>query len=108
MTAISRGIRGIRKPLGGQASLIGYSGSGKAGGAPQALNMAQISMALLANGITGQSGTQGAAPILWQGSAPAHDNSTGQAGSVAYDSSYIYVCIATNTWKRIAWTAGSW
>ena len=26
--------------------------------------------------------------------------STGTAGQVAYDSTYFYVCIATNTWKR--------
>lgn len=34
--------------------------------------------------------------------APAAANSAGNAGAVAYDSSYIYVCIATDTWKRAA------
>ncbi len=32
--------------------------------------------------------------------APASNSSTGSAGQVAYDSNYIYICIATNTWKR--------
>ncbi len=31
--------------------------------------------------------------------------STGTAGQTSYDSSYLYVCTATNTWKRIALTA---
>ena len=32
--------------------------------------------------------------------APGANNSTGQAGQIAFDSGYIYVCVATNTWKR--------
>jgi len=35
-------------------------------------------------------------------SAPASATSTGVAGTIAYDSSYVYICIATNTWKRVA------
>jgi hypothetical protein len=31
---------------------------------------------------------------------------TGTAGQIAWDSSYIYVCTATNTWKRAALTGG--
>jgi hypothetical protein len=31
--------------------------------------------------------------------------STGTAGQVAWDDSYIYVCTATNVWKRVALTA---
>jgi len=33
---------------------------------------------------------------------PSTATSTGTAGQVARDSSYLYVCIATNTWKRVA------
>jgi hypothetical protein len=36
------------------------------------------------------------------GAAPASVTSTGTAGEIAYDSGYVYVCIATNTWKRAA------
>lgn len=34
--------------------------------------------------------------------APASAGADGVAGAVAYDASYIYVCISTNTWKRAA------
>jgi peptidoglycan/xylan/chitin deacetylase (PgdA/CDA1 family) len=33
---------------------------------------------------------------------PATATSAGTAGDVAYDSSFVYVCVATNTWKRSA------
>lgn len=35
-------------------------------------------------------------------SAPATASSTGTAGDIAYDSGFLYVCTATNTWKRVA------
>jgi len=31
-------------------------------------------------------------------------NATGVAGQIAWDSNYIYICVATNTWKRSALT----
>jgi sensor domain CHASE-containing protein len=33
---------------------------------------------------------------------PATAASTGVAGTMTWDSSYIYVCVATDTWKRVA------
>ena len=33
---------------------------------------------------------------------PSSATDTGKAGSIQYDSSYFYVCIATNTWRRVA------
>ena len=33
---------------------------------------------------------------------PASASATGTAGTIAWDASYIYVCTATNTWKRVA------
>lgn len=35
-------------------------------------------------------------------SAPATASSNGTAGSITYDNDYFYVCVATNTWKRVA------
>jgi len=35
-------------------------------------------------------------------SAPASASSAGVAGTLAYDSSYLYVCTATDTWQRAA------
>lgn len=34
--------------------------------------------------------------------APATSSSTGVTGEIRYDSDFIYVCVATNTWKRSA------
>jgi len=34
--------------------------------------------------------------------APASSSATGTAGQIAYDSNFLYVCVAANTWKRIA------
>ena len=34
--------------------------------------------------------------------APASATATGTMGQTAYDSNYFYICIATNTWKRVA------
>jgi hypothetical protein len=39
-------------------------------------------------------------------SVPATPTSTGSVGQVARDATYLYVCTATNTWKRIPW--GVW
>lgn len=33
---------------------------------------------------------------------PASASDTGTQGDVAWDADYIYVCVATNTWKRVA------
>jgi hypothetical protein len=48
--------------------------------------------------------TNGAGALSWaeraSSSAPATATSTGRAGQVAYDASYIYICTATNTWRR--------
>jgi hypothetical protein len=35
-------------------------------------------------------------------SAPASASASGTAGQIAYDANYIYVCTATDTWKRVA------
>ena len=52
-------------------------------------------------GPQGAQGVQGATGSAGD-SAPASASSTGTAGDIAYDSNYIYVCVATNTWKRAA------
>lgn len=33
---------------------------------------------------------------------PASASATGNAGDICWDSSYVYICTATNTWRRIA------
>lgn len=34
--------------------------------------------------------------------APASAVSTGSKGQIAFDSSYLYICVNTDTWKRVA------
>lgn len=33
---------------------------------------------------------------------PASATATGSAGEICWDASYLYICTATNTWRRIA------
>lgn len=33
---------------------------------------------------------------------PASASATGTAGRIVWDSNYIYVCVAPDTWKRVA------
>lgn len=35
-------------------------------------------------------------------SVPASSSANGTAGQIAYDSNYVYVCVSTNTWKRLS------
>ena len=37
---------------------------------------------------------------------PTTSTSTGYPGEVAYDTNYLYICVATDTWKRVS--LGSW
>lgn len=39
--------------------------------------------------------------------APAHPTSSGSKGQCAYDANYVYFCVATNTWVRVA-RANGW
>lgn len=45
------------------------------------------------------------ANIVLSNSAPANSTANGNAGTIRYDSSYIYICTANNIWKRAALTA---
>jgi hypothetical protein len=42
------------------------------------------------------------AQLRSQGAAPASATSAGTAGDIRYDTDFVYVCTATNTWKRVA------
>ena len=35
-------------------------------------------------------------------SVPATSSSTGTVGQIAFNSSHIYICVATDTWERVA------
>ena len=51
--------------------------------------------------ITAANVTLGSRPIL-PTHTPASASAAGTAGEIAWDAAYIYVCTATNTWKRVA------
>lgn len=36
------------------------------------------------------------------GTAPASASDVGQKGEIRFTSTHIYVCVANNTWKRVA------
>lgn len=40
--------------------------------------------------------------------APATSTSTGTVGEIRIDADYIYICVATNTWKRVALNETTW
>jgi len=40
--------------------------------------------------------------ILTTATTPASASATGTTGEIVWDANYIYVCIATNTWRRTA------
>jgi hypothetical protein len=39
---------------------------------------------------------------IFKSNTPASASATGVAGTITYDASYVYVCTATDTWKRVA------
>ena len=41
-------------------------------------------------------------PINLLVAAPATAASSGAAGQIAFDASFFYVCVASNSWKRVA------
>jgi|TARA_R110000823_G_scaffold312027_1_gene438428 hypothetical protein len=45
---------------------------------------------------------QAAGNLILSASAPASSTAAGIAGTITYDSSYIYICTATNVWERVA------
>jgi hypothetical protein len=39
--------------------------------------------------------------VIQTSKTPASASDTGQKGMICWDSSYLYICVATDTWKRI-------
>lgn len=62
-----------------------------------------IALLTAANAAAARTAT-GAAPALT--AAPSTASSTGTTGTIAYDATHIYVCIATNSWVRA--TLAAW
>jgi hypothetical protein len=60
--------------------------------------------ASVVSGPQGPSGPSGPSVVANSGTV-AHSTSTGIAGSMLYNTNYLYVCVATNTWIRLGNTA---
>jgi len=41
-----------------------------------------------------------AAVLAWT-TVPASSSAAGTAGQISYDADYFYLCVATNSWKRV-------
>jgi len=52
-------------------------------------------------GSQGNQGAQGYQGQSFQTNVPTSSSSVGSIGQIAYDANYVYICVATNTWKRI-------
>ena len=48
----------------------------------------------------------GSAIRLRDSNTPANASSPGAQGEIRWDANYIYICVATDTWKRVA--IGTW
>ena len=55
-----------------------------------------------ANSVALTGGTISGATIVIPTAAPASASASGTAGTITWDADYVYVCTATNTWKRVA------
>ena len=52
-------------------------------------------------GNTGSTGPTGPNGLPASDTIPGSSSAVGVAGTIAYDANYLYICIATNTWKRV-------
>jgi hypothetical protein len=85
LDALTVGGVEIVSPLSGYSGYSGMNGTATASGY---------------SGYSGVSGATGAVGI--SAGTPASAAATGTAGTVLWDADYIYVCTATDTWKRVA------
>lgn len=53
-------------------------------------------------GVAGAKGDKGDPGELTFEDKPVDASASGSQGQVAYDSNYLYICVETNTWKRVA------
>lgn len=93
-------------PFDGQV-LIGQTAASSASGANSATDILQIDGNCFINGNAFFQGTVTASVNL-HATAPATNTETGSVGEIRVDDSYIYVCTAANTWKRVELNLTTW
>ena len=72
-------------PYNATASTLSFNVPGKVG----SLTINANGVVTVPNGLAIPTGTKAS-------------NATGTAGQISYDSTYMYICISTNTWRRVA------
>jgi len=99
--SVTSGATGPTGPQGAASSVAGPTGPTGPSGGPTGPTGPTGPAGESVVGPTGPTGTTGMGllPVT-----PASATATGTQGTVVWDASYIYVCIATNTWKRVAIT----
>lgn len=75
---------------------LNTSGAATIGSTLTTTGAATIGGAVTATGILSGSG------LKISSNPPATSSATGTTGQITWDSSYVYICVATNTWKRAA------
>tara|TARA_Y100000592_G_scaffold69401_1_gene107958 strand:- start:4860 stop:5852 length:993 start_codon:yes stop_codon:yes gene_type:complete len=76
------------------------------GGGQSTMQIANGSVLAFVSSFTfGSSGAQ-CKVIIANPNVPANASAAGTAGEIAWDSGHLYVCVATNTWKRVAIAGG--
>ena len=113
------GYRAAAKTVSGSLSgvvALGYRAGDSAGGGTALVNNdfvlanseADSSRLIWGNFATGNVNIQNDLTIggdtvkVTTARTPASATAAGTAGEICWDTSYIYVCTATNTWKRVA------
>jgi hypothetical protein len=83
------------------AAQLNFSSTGSANTSiDTGLTRSAAGVVKVTNGSTGDGTISGQLRAV--GAAPATTGATGAAGDIRYDANYIYICTATNTWKRAA------
>lgn len=49
---------------------------------------------------------QFAYPLIAGTHTPSSATDTGTAGTIAWDANFVYICVSTNAWKRVAIAGG--
>jgi hypothetical protein len=95
--SVTAGATGPTGPQGEPSTVVGPTGPTGPSGGPTGPTGPTGPI----SSIAGPTGPRGISllPIT-----PASATATGTVGDIVWDSGYIYVCVATNTWKRTALT----
>lgn len=94
---------------GGAVHIVGGAGAGGFGGGVVSLQggdsagtLTNGGSILLQGGEAGPDGERGDIRIQVEALTPSAANAPGDVGAIRWDADYLYICVASNTWKRAA------